>query len=149
MCTLISTQEVGNKPPEFTDENYLEPFFDFEAMHQKFRAVQAHLWFLRKFLIESDMYNRSKLALMDDYGVKLSELSDWAITLVPNPHNSTADPNSTSADVPSKSSTKPRPKETKHTAKKQKQNNPKSTSGATNPQPQRRSQRIQQKHKNT
>lgn len=73
----------AKRPPAFDTAEIMAPFGDIEELHQRERVVRALLRRVRSKLKGAGEYDGSKLAQLDHYHVKLSEISPLAITLLP------------------------------------------------------------------
>ena len=86
-CFFTSLKESVSEAAEFDDLAHKKYFSSIQMAHQDIRCIQATLKVLRQQLHVNGTYNGSKLALMDHYHVKLSELSSWpfVVGLLPSP----------------------------------------------------------------
>ena len=85
-CTLHLTtllQTYAKRPQAFDTDEIMAPFANIEELHQRERVIRALLRRVRVKLQEAGEYESSKLAQLDAYHVKLSEISPLSITLAP------------------------------------------------------------------
>jgi hypothetical protein len=75
--------ENTNKIPNFDDKGKRPEMADMEGHEQLLAAVRALTRELRVQMQRSGRYGGSKLELLDQFNVKISELSCWPIYLVP------------------------------------------------------------------
>ncbi len=75
--------ENTNKIPNFDDKAKRAEMADMEGHERLQAATRALIRELRVQLQRSGRYGGSKLELLDQFNVKMSELSCWPIYLVP------------------------------------------------------------------
>jgi hypothetical protein len=79
-------QAYGSRATTFGSEEKQLPFLDIEEYHLTQQAVRHLLRRVRKELLQTDQYAESKLAQLDQYEVKLTELSLTEIVIRPGIH---------------------------------------------------------------
>ncbi len=88
MCADVADvqQSYGARVPAFAADARQLPYLDLEEYHLTQQALRRLIRRMRKELQKSDAYHGSKLEQLDEYEVKLTELSTFPIVLRPGIH---------------------------------------------------------------